>query len=158
MKQSNIDGVISSSVYNGDGLRMSHTVSDQPTSYVWDAAGLPVILQDSQGNNYVYGLDLISRTDSGGVQGYYLYDGLGSTTDLADGSGNVTASYGYDVFGELRNGSPGASDRLFTGEQRDADSGLYYLRARYYDPSVGRFPLAGPAAGAGTLHNSRRAC
>ena len=89
---------------------------------------LPVILQDSEGNTYVYGLDLISRTDDQGDQEYYLYDGLGSTTNLADGSGNVTASFGYDVFGALRSGAPGATDRLFTGEQRDSDSSLYYLR------------------------------
>ena len=45
--------------------------------YAWDvASGLPVVLQDSA-NTYVYGLDLISATD---------------------GSGNVTASYEYDVF------------------------------------------------------------
>lgn len=42
-------------------------------------------------------------------QTYFRYDGLGSTAGLTDGSGNVTASYGYDVFGELRSGSPGAS-------------------------------------------------
>lgn len=61
--------------------------------------------------------------------------GLGSTTDLADGSGNVTASYGYDVFGEVRTGTPPYYDDafLFTGEQRDWETGLYYLRARYYD-------------------------
>ena len=111
------------------------------------AARLPVILQDSLGNNYVYGLDLISRTDSAGVQEYYLSDGLGSTANLADGAGNVTASYGYDVFGELRSGPLGASDRLFTGEQRDGDSGLYYLRARYYDPSIGRFLSEDPLPG-----------
>ncbi len=71
-------------------------MSGVTTSYMWDpstgsgqapAAGLPVVLQDSQANSYVYGLDLISRTDSGGVQTYYLYDGLGSTTDLTDGAG-----------------------------------------------------------------------
>lgn len=32
------------------------------------------------------------------MQTYHLYDGLGSTTDLTDGSGNVIAGYGYDVF------------------------------------------------------------
>ena len=59
----------------------------------------------------------------------------------------MTASYGYDAFGALRSGAPGATDRLFTGEQRDADSGLYYLRARYYDPSIGRFLSQDPLPG-----------
>ncbi len=150
LTQSVIGGVTSSSVYNGDGLRMSHTVSGQTTSYTWDVAGgLPVILQDSQGNTYVYGLDLISRTDSGGVQEYYLYDGLGSTTDLTDGSGNSIAGYGYDVFGAIRSQSGSSPNEFkFTGEQRDSESSLYYLRARYYDPGIGRFLTHDPLPGA----------
>jgi RHS repeat-associated protein len=46
---------------------------------------------------------------------------------------------GYDVFGALRSGTPSVTDFLFSGEQRDVESGLYYLRARYYDPAIGRF-------------------
>ncbi len=113
------------------------------------AAGLPVILKETdshqrvsgQGtdNTYVYGLDLISVTGRTGSQTYFLSDGLGSTVNLTDGSGNTTATFAYDVFGELRPPSSPANQWLFTGEQRDPDSGLYYLRARYYDPAVGRF-------------------
>jgi len=122
---------------------MSHTVSGDTTSYTWDAAaGLPVILQDSQGNTYVYGLDLISRTDSGGVQEYYLYDGLGSTTDLTDGSGNNVASYGYDVFGAIRSQSGSSANLwLFTGEQRDSNSKLVGCeRGRQERPWRDTFP------------------
>jgi RHS repeat-associated protein len=43
------------------------------------------------------------------------------------------------VFGALRSGSPAATDFLFTGEQLDSESSFYYLRARYYDPAIGRF-------------------
>jgi RHS repeat-associated protein len=79
-------------------------------------------------------------TDSGGVQTYHLYDGLGSTVNLTDAGGSTTATYSYDVFGAIRSQSGGGSNQwLFTGEQRDSDSGLYYLRARYYDPAIGRF-------------------
>ena len=50
--------------YNGDGLRTSHTSLGLTTNYTWDvAAGLPVILEDGT-NRYVYGLDLISATNS----------------------------------------------------------------------------------------------
>lgn len=87
----------------------------------------------------LYGLDLISATDGGGNQEYYLYDGLGSTTELADGAGTVAKTYQYDVFGTLR-GQTGSSPNefTFTGEQMDS-TGLQYLRARYYDPTIGRF-------------------
>jgi hypothetical protein len=106
---------------------------------VWDVnAGLPVILQDSLDNTYVYGLDLISATDDTSVQTYFLYDGLGSTTELANGGGTVTGTYRYDAFGSVRTHTGAGTEWTFTGEQNDP-TGLVYLRARYYDPAVGRF-------------------
>ncbi len=61
----------------------------------------------------------------------------------------MTASYGYDVFGEVRTGTPPYYDDafLFTGEQRDWETGLYYLRARCYEPAIGRFLSQDPPAG-----------
>ncbi len=141
-----VAGQASSSSYNGDGLRITHTAG-ATTTYKWDiAASLPVVLQDDA-NTYVYGLDLISATDSSPtpVQTYFLYDGLGSTVNLTDGSGTVTATYTYDVFGAHTGG--GSNQWLFTGEQRDGDSSLYYLRARYYDPAIGRFLGRDPLPG-----------
>jgi RHS repeat-associated protein len=151
LTQSVVGGVTSSSTYNGDGLRMSHTVGSQTTGFVWDInAGLPLVLQDGTHTN-LYGLDLISATDGAGNQAYFSYDGLGSTTDITDGSASVLASYSYDAFGSIRSQTGGVSNYwLFTGEQRDADSGLYYLRARYYDPETGRFVSKDALAGNAT--------
>jgi RHS repeat-associated protein len=137
--------------YNGDGLRVRErswpggTLEDH--EFVWDAgAGLPVILQDTKVGGtstlYVYGLDLISATDGAGATTYYMTDGLGSTTDVRTSSGAASASYVYDVFGALRatTGAAGQEFR-FTGEQQDVhvNRGLVYLRARHYDPTLGRF-------------------
>jgi RHS repeat-associated protein len=143
-----INGVNSTSVYNGDGLRMSHTVGESTTDYVWDvASGLPVVLQDGT-NSYVYGLDLISAIDSEGGRIHFLYDGLGSVTDLTDEEGDVLDAYTYDAFGAIRTPSEVSGNYwLFTGEQRDSDSDLYYLRARYYDPATGRFISQDPLPG-----------
>lgn len=146
--ESVINSVTSTSVYNGDGLRMSHTVGMTTTNYVWDVtAGLPVVLDDGE-NAYVYGLDLISATDSQSDQTYFLYDGLGSVTDVTDENGDVVASYSYDVFGGIRS-LTGSSDNywLFAGEQQDDSSGLYFLRARYYDSGTGRFMTQDPYPG-----------
>jgi len=59
---------------------------------------------------------------------------------LADASGTITDRYSYDAFGNLQ-GHQGATGNpyLYTGQQYDATTGLYDLRARYYDPSTGRF-------------------
>ena len=59
---------------------------------------------------------------------------------LTDAAGAVTDTYTYDAFGNLiaRTGTT-PNDYLYAGEQFDANLGFYYLRARYYDPSTGRF-------------------
>lgn len=59
------------------GIRRSHTVNGNATTYVWDAlASNAVALQDGT-NTYVYGHHLISATDAGGNQKYFSSDGLG---------------------------------------------------------------------------------
>ena len=77
-----------------------------------------------------------------GTGGTYFYhaDGLGSITSLTDGSGQLAASYVYDSFGNLT-ASTGAITNPFqyTGREFDSETGLYYYRARYYDPVIGRF-------------------
>jgi RHS repeat-associated protein len=87
-------------------------------------------------------LGLISMTDGAGVTSYYLSDGLGSTAQLTDSAGAVTDTYAYDVFGAPRAVTGTTSnDFRYTGQQddRNANRGLYYLRARAYDPALGRF-------------------
>ncbi len=127
-----IGGTNGSYTYNGDGLRMSRTIGETTVDYVWDlSGGLPNILEDSQGNRYVYGLDLIARIN-GSTEEYYLADGLGSTVGLTDDTGEVSDTYEYDAFGNVR-AETGSSTNEFTyaGEQVDS-TGLQYLRARYY--------------------------
>jgi len=130
--------------YDGDGKRTSKTVNGTSTSYFYDVnAALPVVLVETTGGAdtlYTYGADLIAMTEPGGVQSYHHYDGLGSVRNLSDGTGAMTASYTYGAFGDLRlvKGSSGTTFK-FTGEQTDDETELIYLRARYYDPEVGRF-------------------
>ena len=96
----------------------------------------------------MYGLGLIAKTDSQDGQLYYLADGLASTTGLTDGEGSVVGTYTYDVFGAIRSETGGqANDYRFTGQQLDVASDLYYLRARYYDPAIGRFLTRDPFCG-----------
>jgi RHS repeat-associated protein len=67
---------------------------------------------------------------------------------LTDASGKVTDTYDYDAFGNLIH-TTGSTPNvyLYRGEQYDPDLGLYYLRARYYNPSTGRFLTRDPDAG-----------
>ena len=89
--------------------------------------------------SYVYADDLISMT-RGGQTAFYHFDGNGSTRLLSNAAGTVTDTYQFDAFGTLT-ARTGTTDNpfLFTGQQLDANSGFYYMRARLYQPSTGRF-------------------
>jgi RHS repeat-associated protein len=128
--------------YNGDGLRMSKTPAGAATTrYVWNvSASLPLLLQDGTAS-YVYGpggLPLEQITGSAAL--FYHHDGLGSTRLLTTAAGASSATYTYDPYGNLTASTGTASNPfLYAGQYRDAESGFYFLRARFYDPSTGQF-------------------
>jgi RHS repeat-associated protein len=132
--------------YNGDGLRMSKTVSGTTTHQVWDLAeGMPLLIQDGS-TKYATGPGgLPVEQQNGSQQVYYEQDQLGSTRGLLDSTGTTLASFTYGPFGELRS-SMGTTTTPFgyAGQYTDAESGLQYLRARYYDPSMAQFLTKDP--------------
>jgi RHS repeat-associated protein len=71
---------------------------------------------------------------------YYSADGLGSVTSLTNSSGAAAETYTYDSFGKVTASSGSVTNPFqYTGREMDAETGLYYYRARYYDPASGRF-------------------
>ena len=91
--------------------------------------------------DFQYGLTMLSGS-SPALEQFYQADGVGSTADVTDGTDTLKASYTYDPWGKLLNpiDALGTKDKFkFTGEALDPQTGLYYLRARYYDPAVGEF-------------------
>ncbi|MBI4492984.1 MAG: RHS repeat-associated core domain-containing protein, partial [Chloroflexi bacterium] len=76
---------------------------------------------------------------AGNVEVFHT-DGLGSVRAVTNAAASVTQTYLTDAFGAMRltQGSSGQPFD-FTGEQRDGETGFVYLRARVYDPQVGRF-------------------
>jgi RHS repeat-associated protein len=75
-----------------------------------------------------------------GATSFFEEDGLGSVSSLTNSSASVLNSYTYDSFGNLVHSSGSASNPLgYTGRELDSETGLYYYRARYYDPTSGRF-------------------
>jgi RHS repeat-associated protein len=130
--------------YNGDGVRVRKTINGAGTHYIQDvAAPLTMVLAETTGgetNRYVYGNDLLAQVDPAGDPTFYHADGLGSTRALSNLSGQRTDAYGYDVFGAVRSQIGDSSQSFtFTGEQVDGELGLMFLRARYFDPQIGRF-------------------
>lgn len=85
-----------------------------------------------------------------GTTSYFHADGLGSITSLSNAAGSFTNTYAYDSFGKLT-ASTGSLVNPFqyTARESDAETGLYYYRARYYDLNVGRFLSEDPIAFSG---------
>jgi RHS repeat-associated protein len=151
--------------YDAESRQMSatNTTSGQVTSYVYDGLGERVM--KSVGNvvtQYVYDAfgNLAAEYGGNGTQPpcttcYLSFDTLGSTRMVTDGSGNVVARHDYLPFGsELpagyggRNAAWGTADatsQKYTGQERDAETGLDYFQARYMSSAQGRFMSADPS-------------
>ena len=156
MSSTTSGAVTTTYVYDGADKRLQAStgsgVSDK-VNFLWDPNfGLPQLALERDGagallRRYVHGNDLISMT-SGGVAYYYHKDGIGSITNVTSASGTPQWSYSYEPFGSSRMTTkinPLAPDNpvRFTGEYLDP-TGLYHLRARQFDPSLGRFTATDP--------------
>jgi len=88
---------------------------------------------------------------AGGQTLYLVYDGHGSTRQLVGATGQPIAgqAFAYDAYGNAIDFDPTAAHTtlLYSGEQTDTATGQQYLRARYYDPGIGRFGAMDPYSG-----------
>ena len=132
--------------YNADGLRMSKTNGSTTTQYLWNIAGnLPLLLKDGS-TTYIYGPGgLPLEQISGSTTYYFHHDQIRSTRLLTDSTGTVQATYQFDPYGNLIAVTGTIVNPFrFSGEYQDVEAGLYYLRARYYDPITGLFVSRDP--------------
>ncbi len=132
-------------IYDASGDRVASIADGVRTNYLVDPMrGVSQVLLEYDANGqvtaeYTYGLGLI-KSDRSGNENYYHTDGLGSTRVLTNSLGQVVDNYTYDAYGRLLSSTGTSSNSYqFAGEQRDSQTGLDYLRARYYDADLGRF-------------------
>jgi RHS repeat-associated protein len=141
-------------VYDGDGNRVAKTVGGATTRYLVDdrnLTGYAQVLEEITNGTvqrvYTYGLNRSSQSQASGTS-FYGYDGHGNVRILTDTTGAVTDRYDYDAFGNIISQTGSTPNvYLYSGEQVDANLGLYYLRARYYLPATGRFSTSDPVDG-----------
>jgi RHS repeat-associated protein len=147
-------GTSSSYGYDGDGNRLTATTAGSTSNLLWDVnSGLPQLaLERDSSNNllrrYLIGNDVISMTTPGG-NFFYHHDPVGSTANLTNATGVTQWTDGYEPFGnisaETKNASSAPANLLkFGGQLSDPSLGEYYLRARQYDPTTGRFLTSDP--------------
>ncbi len=128
-------------VYDPLGRRISKTIGSTTTSFLYDGLNPVQELQSGAPSaNMLTGLGIdeyFQRSDASGASSY-LTDALGSTLALANPAGGLATSYTYDPFGTTAVSGSGTNPFQFTGRENDLN-GLYYLRARYYNPALQRF-------------------
>ncbi|HEY3212385.1 MAG TPA: RHS repeat-associated core domain-containing protein [Actinomycetota bacterium] len=136
LTQATIGTHTASYAYDGDGVRSRATVDGNQSNFLVDTLdGLPTLVDDGS-KAYLHADGALSEISAGGAT-QVLADGLGSVRGLADTNGSLVASQSYEAFGTPRTTSGTSSLFGFTGEPTDA-TGLVYLRARSFDPSMGR--------------------
>ncbi len=135
-------------LYDVFGNRRQAIRNGKTTRYVLDINGpMSQVLMETDANNnprayYIYGIGLIYRIKADGTYQYYHYNNVGSTIAMTDQSQNITHKYFYTPFGELlAKAEKDFNPFRYVGQfgVMDEENGLYFMRARYYDPVAGRF-------------------
>jgi len=133
--------------YDPFGRRIEKISPTTTSIFAYDGDNLVETVNGSGGEvaSYADGLDLQDidaplAVDRSGTVDYYEQDGLNSVTSLTASNGSLAQSYTYDSFGNQTASSGSLTNFLrYTGREFDTETNLYYYRARYYDPSTGRF-------------------
>jgi RHS repeat-associated protein len=148
-------------LYNGLGQRVGKIDNDVQTNYLIDPNGiLPQVLAETDASNnliafYVYdGAGLVAKITPANEYYFYHFDGLGSTVAITNSNGVVVNTYCYSPEGLV-----GAQETIPNPFQyvgrfgvMAEGNGLYYMRARYYDPEVGSFINKDPIGYKGGLN------
>lgn len=157
--------------YDSQGQLSKVARGGESVEYTYWPTGERLSRSDRAGRKYFLydGLDLLHELDAdftpvvtyvhlpaadrpiamirGGDVFFFHADRNGSILALTDSRGQTVSSYEYDAFGNFRARKEGPPNPFgFTGREYDAATGLYYYRARYYDPSTGRFLSRDPVA------------
>ncbi len=156
-------GVTAEFVYNADGLRVQKTVNGVATKYTLH--GKNVVHMTSGADELHFFYDAQNRPAVvvyNGTAYAYVKSLQGDIVAILDENGNAVVSYGYDAWGaplwctgELAETLGKVQPFRYRGYVFDEETGLYYLRSRYYNPQWGRFANADALIGAGKLlsHN-----
>jgi RHS repeat-associated protein len=139
--------------YDADNLRVSKTSpAGVVTSFDWDkSTSVPQLIAETTAGvttRYVYGPGLAPvQQIAGSTVSYLHHDQLGSVRLVTDSAGNQTGAATYLPYGELEASSGTLTRFGFAGSYTDPETGLHYLRARYYDPDTAQFLSRDPLVG-----------
>lgn len=139
--------------YDPLGRRLWKSDGRTRAFFLYESDNLAGILGEDQKPlvSFISGFDLddyLEASRPGGEVSYFLRDGLNTVVGLADQKGGLAQRYAFLPFGQP---AAIAASKLapvsFTSRELDPDTGLYYMRARYYDAELGRFISQDPVVG-----------
>ncbi|ANF97948.1 hypothetical protein AR543_19275 [Paenibacillus bovis] len=129
--------------YLPGGLRAKKTTGTKVTHYGYNGAGKVVSDKTADGtaSSYIRGDRVLVKKDQTNKKDYYyLYNGHGDVVQMIGTNGSLVNSYRYDEWGNITQQKETVTNEFkYAGEIYDGEIGLYYLKSRYYDPSIGRF-------------------
>jgi RHS repeat-associated protein len=146
----------SQTIQRGSGYLRGRTASG-PSVYLYDGEN-DVEEADNTGSvlaRYIQGshIDEPFAELRSGTTSYYEEDGLDAITSLTSSGGALANTYTYDSFGKLSASTGGlVNPFLYTTREFDQETSIYYYRARYYNPSLGRFISEDPIGFGGGTH------
>jgi RHS repeat-associated protein len=125
--------------YNTNGLRTKKTLNHETTNFTWDGTNLAKEQTGDITNIYNYDITGIHSASMNGSLSIYIKDTHGNVIGVTDDTGVIVNNYEYDAFGVQISGDSAPSPFGYCGEYLDNESGLIYLRNRYYNSETGRF-------------------
>ncbi len=128
--------------YDGENLRYETEENGKVIRFLFDRGELAEERREDAQIRYIKGYDPLLLIQDGEEQSRFSFvqDETGSTLFLLDEAHEIRKSYRYDVFGDILQETGDIPNRLtYTGQIYDGVAGQYYLRARFYNPVVGRF-------------------
>ncbi|MHB8473426.1 MAG: RHS repeat-associated core domain-containing protein [Gammaproteobacteria bacterium] len=149
-------GLTAAFQYDAIGRRKTKTINGTTTNYLYD--GINTVQEQSATGTVTanlltgLGIDEVYTRSEGSVARQLLSDALGSTVALTDATGAIQTSYTYEPYGKTtQSGAASTNSFQYTGRENDG-TGLYYYRARYYDPTLPRFLSEDPIGLAGGIN------
>ncbi|NFL87633.1 RHS repeat-associated core domain-containing protein [Clostridium botulinum] len=138
--------------YDTEGLRCEIEENEKLSKFIFNKNGDILVETDTDDNvisRFTRGYEIVAADIADKASSsinyslsryYYSVDEKGSTNFITDDSGNIKNEYWYDAFGNVLASKEDVHNRItYTGQQFDGITQQYYLRARFYNPVVGRF-------------------
>ena len=151
LRSVSVNSVVTNYPVDGDGMRAGKQAfgAGSPSWWAWDqvSTSVPMLLSDGSAR-YVYGPGgrPVAQVAAGGGAVTYLHqDRAGSTIAATDTAGTVVGRWAYDPYGATTaHTGTATTNLLWQGQYRDSETGMYYLRAREYDPGANQFLSVDP--------------